>query len=82
MTLYLTITFIMPPAVDLPAANADIRLGDKILEVQGTDVRNASGQEVVEMIQYVGVAKRGGAEFVCEFLNFSPFIGSVLIQCT
>lgn len=35
----------------LPAANADIRVGDLILEVQGNDVRNATGEEVVEMVQ-------------------------------
>lgn len=36
---------------DLPAANADIRVGDVLLELQGNSIKNASGSDVVSMIQ-------------------------------
>ena len=35
----------------LPAYNADLRVGDVILEVQGTDTRRANGTKVVEIIR-------------------------------
>ena len=35
----------------LPAQQADIRVGDVIVEVEGTDVTRASGDLVVSIIQ-------------------------------
>lgn len=35
----------------LPAANVDLRDGDVILEVEGTDVRRVTGHQVVEIVR-------------------------------
>ena len=44
-----TPTCVCPPG--LPAQEADIQVGDAIIEVEGTDVTRASGELVINIIR-------------------------------